>query len=352
MASVLAAAGAIALLPAAASAALPVGNLLKNGGAERAHELVCPDTSDMLRGGRTEFFGWGSACALATPPHALPYLESGVTGPVLDGRRIGGRAAFRLAGGPAPQELRQDVDLLPHGAAIDAGQVQVTLAGYLGAVGPGDTAQLELYTGSVALLRLDPLSVPDAADDDQELFAYRSVTATLPAGVRGVTVRVSHAAAPSGGGVGYADNVAVALSPAGSAPPDLRDPRFSRPGNFPFLVSSAVDLVRAKGIRFTVGCSAAAAAPCDARLVARLYYPDRDKPGKFRVRPLASGRVTLAVGKKRKLSKQFSSATSAIVAGLTAKERGKTVVRFTATTTDEYGEWSSLTRSTLNPVDA
>jgi hypothetical protein len=217
---------------AVAGATIPTGNLLRNPGAEdgpAAHR-------------DSEFFtppGWVLEPAYPPPFQSqLTTIYYGATGgfPTIEqGIALGGGHAF-FAGGPpqppgTPDEhgaaMDQEIPLPPEAFAdIDAGSVQATGGGCLGGYADQDDnvrlAGVFRDSGGFALDTVIDLLGPDAnGRGGQTKLLPVSGTVMVPAGTRFLWVRVffNRAGIERGYVDAYADNLLMALSRAGSTPP-------------------------------------------------------------------------------------------------------------------------------------
>jgi Ca2+-binding RTX toxin-like protein len=201
--------GVVLAGPGAAGAAIPVGNIVPNGGAEAS--TGANDADDVFPPPPP----WGVTQSFTAVKYgATPDFPS-----VAVGNAIGGGVNF-FAGGPGPTSLGEQVlDVSGAGAEIDAGVVSIELSGLLGGRLTDEdnakvTAELTDAMGDVtfATLQIGPVSATDRAN--QTTLMPRSTTAAVPAGTR--QIRLTVAATRVGGSGyndGYADNVSLVLTP-------------------------------------------------------------------------------------------------------------------------------------------
>jgi hypothetical protein len=203
----LALAAAALFAPAAASAAIPAGNLLVNPGAEAgagatdASTIVAPP-------------GWSVESTFTAVAYGAPDFPT-----VADATALGGGTNF-FAGGPggATSAATQVVDVSGAAAEIDAGKVVATLGAQLG----GFSSQTDRATVTASFLSaiggpLGTLSLlPVTATDRNSLTALieRTASVGVPANTRQISVRIDAIRDAGSYNDGYIDNVSLALGGA------------------------------------------------------------------------------------------------------------------------------------------
>jgi hypothetical protein len=202
------------LLPWAASAAFwlalsqaaapqVAGNLLQNPGAEAGAGAT--DSTAILA-----MPGWastGSFTAVAYTAPGSPPAPSGA-------------GANYFAGGPGQPltTAMQTVDVSASAGAIDAGQLQATLSGYLGGfAGQGDSAVvgatfLDASGTSLGSVAIGPVTTAERGG--QSALLPRSATAAVPDFTRTIRVVISAERTEGNYNDGYADELALVLEPS------------------------------------------------------------------------------------------------------------------------------------------
>ncbi|MDX6639967.1 MAG: hypothetical protein QOF12_978, partial [Solirubrobacteraceae bacterium] len=205
-----------------ASAAIPVGNLIGDPGAETGP--AAPNSSPP-----------------AVPPPNPPWtsfvggesqVRYGATGgfPGTDvSGTIGGGVAF-FAGGPSPadnsniERIEQTVDLRPYATDIDGGKIRADLSGFLGGfAGQEDNAKVTASfnddSNETTLLNLAIGPVTNADRSNQTTLVSRADSGTIPAGARQVVIDVvfTRTSPANTYNDGYADNLSLTLTD-GAAP--------------------------------------------------------------------------------------------------------------------------------------
>jgi hypothetical protein len=230
-----------AAVPAAAVAAVPGGNLLRNGDAQS---------------------GVGSGDSSTTAPVPVPawttttaftehlYQTAGsFPGPDASAAIAGGTQFF--AGGPNAADTEtatQDVDVSAASSEIDAGAVRATLSAALGGYETQeDNARVSATFLGAAGQALGTVAIGPVTAGDRDgatKLLPRASTATVPAATRSVHVVITATRTEGAYNDGYADNVSLVLAAAAAAPPDAT-PRKTIPLRMPRQR-------RCSGHRFTI----------------------------------------------------------------------------------------------------
>jgi hypothetical protein len=223
-------AGVLSVGAGPAGAVIPTGNLLSNPGAELGSAA-----SDS-----TAFYPpppWTLDPHYSPEATAVRYGTPGFL-TVAQGAAVGGGGAF-FAGGPAAAHdddsppfqyaiISQEVPLPADSLAdVDAGRVQLTLSGCLGGyANQDDYADLIAYpedsNGNIVVTGTSVLGPQAAERGNQTKLLPKATSIAMPANSRQVYVRLQlqrasgHADSYNDG---YADNVALQLSPAGGPTP-------------------------------------------------------------------------------------------------------------------------------------
>lgn len=232
------------LLPAAsAAAALPPGNLLANPGAEAGPGAPDDATIDPPP-------GWTAVGDVT----AVQYGAAGGFPATGDSSALGGGANF-FAGGPDgdANAATQTVDLSGAAAEIDGGGVTATVSGDFGGyAGQDDNATLTATYLSADGAPLGTLVSPPVTNADRNgntALLFRTASGTVPAGTRGVGVRLDLVRVDGAYNDGYADNLSLTL---GTGPQPVFHQsvvagrvsgtiRFRKPGAKAFTVLGAAD---------------------------------------------------------------------------------------------------------------
>jgi len=197
---------AVALLAAApADAVVPGGNLLVNPGAEAGPGA--PDAS-----AQPAVPGWTVESTFTAVQYGAPAFLT-----VADGAALGGGANF-FAGGPggATSAGTQVVDVSGAAAEIDAGKVAATLSALLG----GYATQTDHATVTATFLNAagapaGTVGLPTVAPTERgsvTALVARSASAPVPAGTRGISVRIDAIRDEGSYNDGYVDNVRLVLA--------------------------------------------------------------------------------------------------------------------------------------------
>jgi hypothetical protein len=203
-----------------AGATIPPGNLLANPGAEDG--TASSDGYDVYRPP-----GWSmsSRATITSIAYGAPGFLTADQGIAFGG----GRSFF--AGGPpnngnsSAYVMVQDVTLPAEVRGdVAAGAVQATVGGCLGGwANQNDFVEISAIVsgaGAGEQFLFPNLKGPDAnARNNQTDLLPRSVTARLPATTDKVSVRFDFEATSGSYNDGYADNLMLILSPAGTTPP-------------------------------------------------------------------------------------------------------------------------------------
>jgi hypothetical protein len=203
---------ALLLLPAAsAAAAVPPGNLLADPGAEAGPGAPDDATIDPPP-------GWTAIGSVT----AVRYGASGGFPTAADAAALGGGANF-FAGGPdsAASAATQTIDVSAAAVEIDAGGVSATVSGDFGGFGgQSDGATLTatfLDAAGAALGSVTSPAVTDADRNGATALLSRTASGAVPAGTRGIGVRLDLVRVDGAYNDGYADNLGLTLS-TGPAP--------------------------------------------------------------------------------------------------------------------------------------
>jgi hypothetical protein len=197
---------AVALLAAApADAVVPSGNLIVNPGAEAG--AGAPDASQQL-----PLPGWTVESTFTAVEYGAPGFLT-----VADGAALGGGANF-FAGGPggATSAGTQVVDVSGAAAEIDAGKVTATLSALLG----GYATQTDHATVTATFLNAagapaGTVGLPTVAPAERgsvTALVARSASGPVPAGTRGISVRIDAIRDEGSYNDGYVDNVRLVLA--------------------------------------------------------------------------------------------------------------------------------------------
>jgi hypothetical protein len=184
----------------AASGAVSAGNLLIDPGAEQ--------------GG---YGDWETANGFVIEQYGAANRPSAAVG-----ASIGGGANVFAGGSEATvSTARQTVDVSSSASDIDAGTVAVTLSGYLGGLDDeNDYAEVTAeYQGANAQalgqLKIGPVTAADRAN--KTALLSRMANGTVPAGTRRIRVTITATRVDGIYTDGYADNLSLVLTGAGSA---------------------------------------------------------------------------------------------------------------------------------------
>jgi hypothetical protein len=236
----LALAGLALVSPASASAAIPVGNLLKNPGAELGS--ASSTGNDIFEPPEWIHENFDRATQVR---YGAPNFPTAAQGAALRG----GRSFFAgTSRGPTdPRDLcvgcgsdrYKQTAIFPYDdtlkAVVDAGKVQYTISGCLGGNGSqGDYVFFNMVsygeTGQPTSAE-ETLRGPSAAErGNATALLPRARTLLVPAGTRSIFVRMGFEGGDRQHIDGYADNLALRLTPAGSTPrgPDCPPSRANR----------------------------------------------------------------------------------------------------------------------------
>lgn len=201
---------------ASASAAVPSGNLIVNGGAE-----VGTGSSDAATTAPVPIPGWTTTPNLTE--HTYDPAGSANFPDVNASAAIGGGTQF-FAGGPANgagnsvETATQSVDVSTDAGAIDAGGVAATLSADLGGfASQEDQAKVDATLLGSAGQQLGAITVgPVTAEDrgNTTKLLPRTATITLPQGTRSIRVTLTATKFAGAYNDAYADNVSLSLVPA------------------------------------------------------------------------------------------------------------------------------------------
>jgi hypothetical protein len=198
-----AASAALWLAMSSAATAQVAGNLLQNPGAE-AGAGATNDTAILAVPSWTTT---GSFTAVAYTAPGSPPAPSGA-------------GANYFAGGPGQSftTATQIVDVSGSAAAIDAGQLQATLSGYLGGfAGQGDSAVVRATFLDSSGTSLGSVAIGPVTTDQrggQSALLPRSATAVVPDFTRTIRVVISAERTNGNYNDGYADELALVLQPS------------------------------------------------------------------------------------------------------------------------------------------
>jgi hypothetical protein len=196
---------AFALLAAApARAAVPSGNLLANPGAEAG-----PGAPDAAQ--QPAVPSWTVESTFTAVRYGAPGFLT-----VADSTALGGGANF-FAGGPggAASAATQVVDVSAASTEIDAGKVTARLSALLG----GYSTQTDHATVTASFLNVagaaaGTVGLPTVSPTDRgsaTALVARSASAAVPAGTRGISVRIDATRDEGSYNDGYIDNVSLVL---------------------------------------------------------------------------------------------------------------------------------------------
>jgi len=198
------------MLPAAAAAQVPSGNLLSNGDAEAVPGSV--DGTTLVPPP-----GWTTDGSLTEVAYGAPeFLTTD------DSASWGGGANF-FAGGPdnSVSSATQEVSVAGSAAQIDGGGISATLSALLG----GYLTQTDFATVTATFLNaggatVGTLAIGPVTPDDRSsatTLLSRSATAAVPAGTRTISVRIDATRNEGAYNDGYVDNVSLTLGTGGGA---------------------------------------------------------------------------------------------------------------------------------------
>jgi hypothetical protein len=198
----------LAVVPAAASAVVPVGNLLVDPGAEAG--VGASDSS-----GVSVPEGWTTTETMTAVKYGASSFPT-----VEDGAAVDGGVNF-FAGGPAAEasSATQTVDVSAAASEIDTGALPVTVSALLGGfASQADAASVTATFLSAAGPSLSAVTLPavtPAERGDVTKLVPRALTATVPTGTRAIEVRIDAVRTDGSYNDGYADNISLVLG----APP-------------------------------------------------------------------------------------------------------------------------------------
>jgi hypothetical protein len=211
------AAGLLALatfvLAAPAAAAIPSGNLVRNGDAQTG--TAASDSSTVAP---VPIPGWTTTANLTEHVYATTSFPDAAAAAAING----GTQFF--AGGPhasadnTAETASQDVDVSAAAAEIDAGGVTATLAAALGGFeSQGDAAKVDATFvaadgRTLASVSVGPVSASDRGEETKLL--PRSASVAVPAATRSVRLVITATRVEGNYNDGYADNVSLTLSAA------------------------------------------------------------------------------------------------------------------------------------------
>jgi len=336
--------GVLALLgllsAGSASAAIPTHNLLNNPGAEVGAAYPDPGGGDYAPPRWT--FEYGRQ-AVQTRYGALGGFPSKA-----ESARIGGGGAF-FAGGPRNLNSQitnasiKQVAIFPYDNAlktsVDSGAVQYTLSGCLG--GKADKADyVELsaipfdQNGHLAGTGSSVRGPGPSDRGNQTEFLPEAKTSVVPAGTRSILIRMYFGG--SGNYIdGYADNVALRLSPTGSTPPAADCPPVShlaKPTN-PYGTNSAVGLIRVGKLKLKKNQTARLKLVCvrpGTRCKGKLKLATK-LPGASGRAQLGSAKFTITDRKSKKVKVKLKRSAANLLAKLSNNKLKKLKVTVTAT---------------------
>jgi hypothetical protein len=203
-------AAAALLAPASAGAVVPGGNLVVNAGAEAG--TGSPDSSQVVPPP-----GWVVTGPFTAVQYGAPDFLTAA-----DGARLGGGVIF-FAGGPTnvASAAAQTIDVSEAAPEIDAGKVTATLSALLG----GYASQTDRATvtatfisateASLGTVSLQPVTAADRGSVTN--LIPRSASGAVPAGTRGIAVRIDAVRDAGAYNDGYIDNVSLTLG-SGATP--------------------------------------------------------------------------------------------------------------------------------------
>jgi hypothetical protein len=203
-------AAAALLAPASAGAVVPGGNLVVNPGAEGG--TGSPDA-----GGVVPPPGWVVTGPFTVVQYGAPDFLTAA-----DSARLGGGANF-FAGGPTnpASAAAQTIDVSQAAPEIDAGRVTATLSALLGGFATQEDRATVTATfisataASLGTVRLQPVTAAERGS--VTTLIPRSASGAVPAGTRGIAVRIDAIRDAGAYNDGYIDNVSLTLG-SGAAP--------------------------------------------------------------------------------------------------------------------------------------
>lgn len=325
--------------PGTASAAIPTHNLLTNPGAEEGS--ASPDGNGAY-----------------SPPHWIHEFGSdpvqvsyGAPGfpSTAEAARIGGGRSFFAGGQTAgPQDQYASIKqtaIFPYDnalkASVDSGAVQATVSGCLGG-SANQTDYVELFAipfdqnGHAISSGFFVLGPGPADRGNQTELLPETKTTVVPAGTRSILIRMffNRSSAQGTYNDGYADNVALRLSPTGSTPHAADCPPSSSLGKptDPYGTNSAVGLIRVgkiklkhRSARLKLVC-VLPGTPCKGKLklVAKL-------PGAGGNLQLGTAKFTIGDGKSKGIEVKEKASVVSRLAKLSKKRLKKLQITVTAT---------------------
>ncbi len=198
----------LAATPVAASAVLPVGNLLVNPGAEAG--VGASDSN-----GVSAPEGWTTTTTMTAVKYGAPAFPT-----TADAAAIHGGVNF-FAGGTNAEasSATQTVDVSAAAPEIDTGALPLTLSAFLGGFGSqADSASVTATFLSAAGPSLSAVTLPAVTPTERggvTKLLPRVLTARVPAGTRAIGVRIDAVRTDGAYNDGYADNLSLVLG----APP-------------------------------------------------------------------------------------------------------------------------------------
>jgi hypothetical protein len=330
--------------PGTASAAIPTHNLLTNPGAEAGS--ASPDGNGAYSPPHWIFEFGGHAVQVRYGALGFPSTA--------EAARIGGGRSF-FAGGQTSNLQNQDASIKQTAifpfdnalkASVDSGAVQATVSGCLGG-NANHTDSVQLFAipfdqnGHATSSGFFVLGPGPADRGNQTELLPEAKTTVVPAGTRSILIRMhfNRSYYPAGSTYfgyddGYADNVALRLSPTGSTPHAADCPPSSSLGKptDPYGTNSAVGLIRVgtiklkyRSARLKLVC-VLPGTPCKGtlKLVAKL-------PGAGGDLQLGTATFTIGDGKSKGIEVKEKASVASPLAKLSKKRLKNLKITVTAT---------------------
>jgi hypothetical protein len=195
---------------------VPVGNLVKNPGAEDG-----PGAPDSAQ--HPAIPSWTTTPSLT----AVKYGTSGFPTTAMSAQLSGGLNIF--AGGPsnARSTATQTVDVAVAATEIDGGKLQALLSAQIGGFeSQEDNATVEAFFlntggGQLGTVKIGPVTAADRGN--KTALLPRSATGAVPAGTRSIRVVVTATRTSGSYNDGYLDNIDLELK-TGTTPPPVKKP--------------------------------------------------------------------------------------------------------------------------------